>query len=70
MSIAWESRSELFNTDGESDETSFQRHNECMKEFRLAHARVETIDSKRGKKADWETLVPLQKIRLALYFQN
>ncbi len=70
MSIVWESRNAPFYTDGEDDRISFQRHDECMRRFRLTHTKVETIDSKCVKKVDWLTLVPLQKVKLTAYFQN
>lgn len=70
MSIIWESRSEPFYTDDENDDTSFQIHNEYMRSFRRAHLKVGALDSKCRKKADWLTLVPLQKVKLAVYSQN
>ncbi len=69
MTIAWNNRSpSYFNR--EDAEATFQRHNELMKKFRLSHPRVETIDSKNARTADWQTLVPIQQVKPAMCSPN
>ena len=70
MSIIWESRSEPFYTDDESEDISFHVHNEWMRSFRRAHPKVGALDSKCRKTADWLTLVPIQKVKLEVFSQN
>ena len=71
MTMAWNSnRDETFYSDSEDYRASFQRHNEYMRGFRLAHPKVETIDSKGVRTADWLALLPIQPVKLARYSQN
>ena len=70
MTTAWNSRDGTFHFKHEDDEASFQKHDELVRRFRLAHPRVETIDSKGVMIADWPVLLPIQRVKLARYWQN
>ena len=70
MTMAWNSRDEMFYSDHEDDRASFRKHDEFMRRFRFAHPRVETIDSKGVRTADWLSLLPIQQVKLARYSQN
>ncbi len=63
-------RDGLSYLDQKKDGDYFQKHNECMRQFRLAHPEVETTGSKNVRTADRLILVPMQKVRLAKYSQN
>jgi len=54
----------------ENDGASFQKHDECMRRFRLAHPNVETTKSQDVKTADCLVLVPIPQVKLATYSQN
>ena len=54
----------------ENNGASFQKHDEYMRSFRLAHPKVETTGSKGISTADWFFLVPIQKVELVKCSQN
>ena len=54
----------------ENDKALFQKHDECMRRFRLDHPKVETTKPEDVKRAEWLTLVPMGKVELARYLQN
>ncbi len=69
MTMAWNSRrDETFYS--KDYIASFQRHDEYMRRFRLAHPKVETIDSKGVRTENWLALLPVQQVKLARYWQN
>ena len=70
MTTEWKSRDEMFHFNHEDDGCSFQIHSEVMRRFRLAHPKVETIDSKGVRTVDWLALLPIQQVKLARYWQN
>ncbi len=67
----WNSKGDGFpSPDYRKDGESFQKHNEYMRGFRLAHRIMETIDSKDTKTIDWSALIPIQKVKIARHVQN
>ena len=54
----------------DNDGVSFQKHDETMKIFRLAHPRIETTESKDVETAGRLVLLPIQKVKPAKYSQN
>ena len=55
------------NLSFESAERLFELHNEMMKNFRRAHAKVDTIDSRAVKKDDWWAFVT---VRMKIHDRN
>ena len=70
MAMAWNNRDETFYSNHEDDKASFQRHNERMKEFRLAHLGWETGGPKYAKTVDCFALLPLRRVNPARLSQN
>ena len=70
MTIAWNSWDETFRFKHEGDGVAFRKHDERMRGFRLAHPRVETIDSKGVMTAAWPAFLPVPKVKLVRYWQN
>ena len=54
----------------ENDVASFQKHDESMRRFRLAHPSIETTKLKDVSTTDWLALIPMRKVELARYSQN
>ena len=54
----------------DTDGVSFQKHDETMKIFRLAHPKIETTESKDVETAGRLVLLPIQKVKPAKYSQN
>ena len=54
----------------ENDKAAFQRHDESIRKFRLAHPKVEVTASKDLRILDNQALVPLQKFGPYQYAQN
>ena len=61
-------KSSRFNN--ENDKAAFQRHDESMRKFRLAHPRVAETAAKDLSIVDNQALVPLQKLGPCQYAQN
>ena len=54
----------------ENEEEAFQKHDERMKRFRIAHPRIETIKTEEASPAGCLDLVPMQEVKLASYSHN
>ena len=72
MFIVWirKSKEDSDSHTGESEEASFWKHDECMRQFRLAHPKIETTKSKDVRTADLIALVPMKRVELARHSQN
>ena len=71
MTIMWKSNPEKQSrADNKNDAASFQKHNKCMRKFRLAHPKVETKEPKSVSTTAWLALFPIQKVKLARYSSN
>ena len=53
-----------------NDRSSFQKHNEDMKRFCLAHPKIESTGSKDIVTTDGAILAPIQTVKLAGNSQN
>jgi len=53
-----------------NSQNSFQKHDEDMKRFRLAHPRIESTGSRDIMTTDGAILAPVQTVKLAKYSQN
>ena len=51
-------------------QTSFQKHDEDMKRFRLTHPRIESTGSMDIMTTDGAILAPVQTVKLANHSQN
>lgn len=72
MIILWirKRKTERKNGPAKDDKDSFQKHNEAMKQFRLAHPDTNVIDAKDIVTADDNLLAPVQKVKLSEHTQN
>ena len=69
MTIAWNNRKPSY-FDQRDDGVSFRTHDERMKRFCLAHPKVKTIESRDARTVDWLALMPIQKVKLAIFSRN
>ena len=70
MTTAWNNQDEMYYFNREDGEASFQRHDESMRKFRLAHPRVEVTTSTDAEEVDWLTLLPVKRVKLDSYVRN
>jgi len=70
MTTAWNNQDEMYYFNREDDGASFERHNESMRKFRLAHPRIEVTMSKDAEEVDWLTLLPVKRVKLDSYVRN
>ena len=69
MTIGWNNRNPSYH-ESKDDRVSFRVHNELMIKFRLAHPRVDTIDSKNAGTVDWQAFIPIQQVKQTMCSQN
>ncbi len=61
MTTGWKNRKDRFGVDGGNGTDSFEKHNECMREFRRSHADVAMVNGQRlDESALLESMKPLQ----------
>ena len=61
MTTGWKNRKDRFGADGGNGTDSFEKHNECMREFRRSHAEVTLVNGPRSDEAAFlQRLQPLQ----------
>ena len=70
MTTAWNNQDEMDYFNREDAGTSFDRHNESMRKFRLAHPRIEVTTSEDAGEVDWLTLLPVKSVKLDSYVRN
>lgn len=66
----WNNKGDGFPYRDEKDGDSFQKHDEGMKKFRLAHPRMEITNSKDASTMDCRALVRIPKVKLPQNWQN
>jgi hypothetical protein len=63
MAILWNSRRDRSYISGGSRSRPFREHNECMRRFRLAHSKIEKIESAGTTDAPlWSTFIRVWKV--------
>ncbi len=64
MTMEWSNRDYRFDSNGGNGNSSFEQHNECMREFHRYHADVAMVNAPRLDKAALiESMEPLQVSR-------
>ncbi len=61
MIMEWNNGDYRFDFNGGNSNSSFEQHNECMREFRSSHADVALVNQpKRDELARLDSMLPLQ----------
>ncbi|HUT67414.1 MAG TPA: hypothetical protein VMW86_02545 [Dehalococcoidales bacterium] len=72
MIILWirKRKSEEPKGPAKNETDSFQKHDEVMKKFRLAHPDTSILNARDIMTADGNLLAPIQDVKLAEHVQN
>jgi len=72
MIILWirKKKTEEPGSKAKKEKESFQKHDEVMKQFRLAHPDTNVLNAKDIMTADGNLLAPVQDVKLTEHVQN
>jgi len=72
MIILWIRKKKTEEKSGlaKDNKESFQKHDDIMKQFRLAHPDANVINAKDIMTADGNLLAPVEKVKLTEHVQN